>query len=121
MRASKTLVRLGVASVLIGASGYSILEAQDFLFAESLAQLSNADREAMERARRDVLGQMKQGAVSVWKDDTTGHSGEARLRRTYEQNGLMCAEVDHIIRIPSESRYVIPFCRVGDGTWRVAF
>ena len=90
-------------------------------FARTLANLSNADRAAMNRARTEVLSKMQQGAVSVWKDDKTGHSGEARIARTYAQNGMMCAEVDHFLKLPNESHYVIPFCRDGTGAWRAVF
>ena len=90
-------------------------------FTVSLAQLSNADREAMTRARNEALEKKEPGAVTVWKDNRTGHSGEARVARTYERNGLMCAEVDHLLRIPRESHYLIPFCRDATGTWRAAF
>lgn len=118
MRTPKTFMTLGVLSglVLLNAAAPPPNE-----FALSLANLSNADREAMTRSRNEVLAKMQQGAVSVWKDDRTGHSGEARLRRTYAQNGMTCAEVDHVLRLPRESHYRIPFCRDGSGAWRAAF
>lgn len=75
----------------------------------------------MGRARNEVLEKMEQGAVSTWRDDRTGHFGEARLRRTYERNGLMCAEVEYVQRIPRATQFVVPFCRMGDGSWRAAF
>jgi len=120
MRTPRTFLMLGIASALLSAPVPAAVVAQNE-FAESLAELSNADREAMERARNEVLAKMQQGAVSIWKDDKTGHSGEARLARTYQRNGLMCAEVDHFLKLPRESRYVIPFCRDASGTWRAAF
>jgi surface antigen len=91
------------------------------VFGRSLANLSDADRQAMERARNDVLAKMQAGAVAMWMDERTGHSGEARIARTYQQNGLMCAEVDHLLKLPRESRFVIPFCRDSTGTWRAVF
>jgi len=121
MRTPKTFVMLGVASALLSApvGAAAVLPQNEFV--ETLAQLSDADREAMTRARNEVLAKMQQGAVSIWKNDRTGHSGEARLARTYERNGLMCAEVDHFLKLSRESRYVIPFCRDASGTWRAAF
>jgi hypothetical protein len=119
MRTPKTFVMLGVASALLSAPVPAVAGPNEF--AESLAELSNADRQAMERARNEVLAKMQQGAVSMWKDDRTGHAGEARLARAYERNGLPCAEVEHFLKLPRESRYVIPFCRDGSGTWRAAF
>jgi hypothetical protein len=120
MRTPKTFVMLGFASVLLSAPvPAAVLPENEF--AESLAELSNADREAMERARNAVLARMEPGAVSMWKDDRTGHSGVARLARAYERNGLPCADVEHILKLPQQSRYVIPFCRDASGTWRAAF
>jgi surface antigen len=120
MRTLNPFVVLGVASALLSAPVPAAVLAQND-FAEALAELSDADREAMVRARNEVLAKMKPGAVSVWKNDRTGHSGEARLARTFERNGLMCAEVDHFLKLSRESRYVIPFCRDASGTWRAAF
>ena len=120
MHTPKTLLTIVAASALIAAAIPSILQAESF-FAQSLAELSNADRRAMERARLAVLDKKEQGGVAVWKDDRTGHAGQARVRRTYERNGMSCAEVEHILKLPKESRYVVPFCRASDGTWRAAF
>jgi len=120
MHAPKALLMIVAASALIAVSIPSVLLAENF-FAQSLAELSNADRQAMERARLAVLDKKEQGAVEIWKDDRTGHAGEARVRRTYERNGMNCADVEHIVKLPKESRFVIPFCLAGDGTWRAAF
>lgn len=120
MRRAKIFAMLGFASALLPAPvSAAALTPNDF--AETLAQLSDADREAMDRARNEVLAKMQPGAVSVWKNDRNGHSGEARLARTYERNGLMCAEVDHFLKLSRESRYVIPFCREPNGAWVAAF
>ena len=120
MRKRKTIVTLGVSAGLIALLVNAAPLGQNE-FARSLANLSNADRQAMTRARTEVLAKMQKGAVSFWKDDRTNHSGEARLTRTYAQNGMACAEVDHVLRLPRESHYRIPFCRDGTGTWRAAF
>lgn len=120
MRTLKTFLVFGVVSALLSAPVPAAVLAQNE-FAQVLATLSDADREAMTRSRNEVLAKMQPGAVSIWKNDRTGHSGEARLARTFERNGLMCAEVDHFLRFQQERRYVIPFCRDASGTWRAAF
>ena len=120
MRTPRTFLMLGIASALLSAPVPAAVLAQNE-FAQALATLSDADREAMTRSRNEVLAKMEPGAVSIWKNDRTGHSGEARLARTYERNGLTCAEVDHVLKLSRESRYVIPFCRDASGTWRAAF
>ena len=120
MRTPKTVVMLGVALALLSWPVPAAVLPQNE-FAETLAQLSDADREAMTRARNEVLAKMEPGAVAAWKNDRTGHSGQARLTRAYERNGSPCADVEHILRFSRESRYVIPFCRDARGTWRAAF
>jgi hypothetical protein len=121
MRTPKPVVMLGVALALLSAPVLPAAVLPQNEFAQTLAQLSNADREAMTRTRNEVLARMEPGAVAAWKNDRTGHSGEARLARAYERNGLPCADVEHILRFSRESRYVIPFCRDARGTWRAAF
>ena len=120
MRMPKRSIAL-VATVLLMAAAPPAIGLAQNPFARSLANLSNADREAMDRSRSEVLAKMQQGAVSIWKDDKTGHSGETRIARTFEQNGRMCAEVDHFLKLPNESHYVIPFCRDATGAWRAVF
>ena len=116
MRARHAVLGVGIASAFL--SGILLAATSP---TRALAELSAVDREAMERARSDVLEKMKPGEVSTWKDERTGHSGEARLLRTYEQNGMSCGEVEHVLRIRQVSRFVMPFCRTGEGAWRLAF
>jgi hypothetical protein len=120
MRAPGTFANLSIFAILVAVMTAPPVQAQN-VFGRLLAELSDPDRLAMARARNEVLAKAEQGAVSVWRDDRTGHAGEARVARVYERNGLMCAEVDHFLRLPRESRYVIPFCRDAGGTWRAAF
>src|SRR5216683_1806864 len=76
------------------------VEAQGiFSFGRSLAELSAADREAMTRARMEVLEKWQPGAVSAWSDKGTGHSGEVDLRRTYEMNGMPCGDVEYVLKM----------------------
>jgi surface antigen len=120
MLTPEKLVTLAVTSALIAALAPAPMQAAN-VFGHSLSELSDSDREALERAQREVLETMKPGTIAVWKDETTGHSGEARLVRSYERNGMPCGEVEHVFRIPGVSRFTMPLCRASDGTWRVAF
>ena len=119
MRTRTKLMSLAIGSALIASASLPVL-AQN-VFGRSLAQMSPADRQAMEQARREVLERNEQGAVAMWRDEATGHTGVVRLTRIYERNGMSCADVEQVLRMPTESRFVIPFCRIADGTWRAAF
>jgi hypothetical protein len=117
----RTIAVAGLLAAAMAAVVFSPVVLAATPFVRTLAELSAVDREALERAQREVLETMRPGAVSMWKDDKTGHSGEARLLRSYEQNGMACGEVEHILRFERVSRYVMPMCRVSDGTWRIAY
>ncbi len=108
---------------LITASAPAVLQAASPArsFGRWVADLSDTDREAVQRTQREVLEKMQPGTVSAWKDEKTGHSGEARLLRTYQQSGMSCAEVEHLVKITNTSRYRLPLCRANDGTWRLAY
>jgi surface antigen len=121
MRARKTLSRPGLSSALIVALVAGMLQAQGtWSLGRSLAEVTAADREAMARARGEVLDNLKPGAVSAWKDEKTGHLGKAHLLRVYEKNGMTCGDVEQILKVQQASHYVISFCRASDGTWRAA-
>lgn len=90
-------------------------------FGRMVAGLSAPEREAIRRAQREVLEKAQPGALSVWTDEKTGHSGEARIRRTYQQNGMPCAEVEHVLKVRDVSQFTLPFCRTSDGMWRLAY
>jgi len=34
---------------------------------------------------------------------------------------MPCGEIEHVFTVGGGNRYVLPFCRTGDGTWKVAF
>ena len=122
MRAPKTRLGLSVSSVLVVALVAAFLQAQGmWSLSRSLTELSTADREAMTRARSEVLNNMKPGAASSWKDEKTGHAGEVHLLRVYEMNGMTCAEVEHILKLAERRHYMRSFCRTSDGTWRAVF
>jgi hypothetical protein len=60
------------------------------------------------------------GASVNWKDPRHGQSGRASVLRIYEQDGMPCAEVEHVFTTGNRYRYVLPFCRK-DGEWKMAF
>ena len=118
MRAhSKQLFAAAVGIFLVFSP--AAVEAQRFFsLGRSLSELSSADREAMMRARIEVLDKLQPGSVAAWTDKSTGHSGEVNLRRIYEKNGMTCGDVEHILKKPEIWRFSAAFCRGGDGTWR---
>src|SRR5258708_28430106 len=103
MRTSKKFSRVAVGTALIVALVGAMMQAQGtWSLGRSVAELSATDREAMTRARGEVLDNLKPGAASTWKDEKTGHLGRAHLLRVYEMNGMTCGEVEHIVKVQEE-------------------
>ncbi len=97
----------------------AVLAQGPFSLGRSLSSLSDSDREAMRRARLEVLEKMQPGAVSVWSDNSTGHSGGVALRRIYEKDGMTCGDLDFVLKVPDMRRLQSAFCRGADGAWRL--
>ena len=111
-----------IALVIIAALAPSVIHAQGmWSLSRSLSDLSASDREAMTRARTEVLEKAQTGAVSSWSDADTGHSGEVALRRMYAKSGQICGDVEYLLKTPEMKRYNATFCRMGDGAWRAVF
>ena len=118
----KWVLVIGLGVMGMSFSGAKQAEAQSFWgFGRSLSEVSAPDRDAMKRARIDLLQKLQAGAMSTWKDEKTGHLGEVSLRRVYEQNGKPCADVEYVLKSPEVQHYLVPFCQGADGTWRAAF
>jgi surface antigen len=68
-----------------------------------------------------VLESDQVGARAPWEYAGTGRAGEVRITRVFQAKGMNCAEVEHVFTKGNGGRYVLPFCRVSDGSWKVAF
>jgi len=90
-------------------------------FGRETYRLSEPDWELLKQAVRQVLEAHKQGATADWTGTQSGRAGRATLLRVFERDGMPCGEVEHVFTAGGGSRYVLPFCRVADGTWKVAF
>jgi hypothetical protein len=67
-----------------------------------------------------VLDRYQAGAVSSWTGPGGSHAGRAELLRTFERQGLPCAEVEHRFTAGGGNPYTMPFCRVASGDWKIA-
>jgi surface antigen len=90
-------------------------------FGRDSYRLSEADWELLKQSVRQVLEAQKQGATADWAAKQSGRAGRATLLRVFERNGMPCGEIEHVFTVGGGNRYVLPFCRTGDGTWKVAF
>ncbi len=90
-------------------------------FGEDTYQLSDAAREQLKEAVRQVLENGTVGATADWRDEASGRAGRASLLRAFQRDGMTCGEVEHVFTDGKGARYVLPFCQIADGSWKVAF
>lgn len=90
-------------------------------FGRDVYKLDEADWELLKQSVRQVLEAQKQGAAATWAGKQSGRAGRATLLRVFERGGMPCGEVEHVFTAGGGNRYVLPFCRTGDGSWKVAF
>ena len=90
-------------------------------FGRDSYNLSEADWELFKQTVRHVLEAQKPGATADWAGKESGRAGRATLLRVFERDGMPCGEVEHVFTAGGGRRYVLPFCRAGDGTWKIAF
>jgi surface antigen len=118
----KSMRFLAIASVLAAtpftaASGAGLISP----FGRESFRLSAADWELLREAVRQVLEAQQDNATATWQGEQSGRAGRATLLRAFKHNGMTCGEVEHAFTAGGGNRYVLPFCRVEDGTWKVAF
>jgi len=90
------------------------------LFGRDWRRLNGKDMQLLQESVRIVLEIRAPGASKNWKDPDTGEAGRASVLRIYEQDGMPCAEIEHIFTSGNRYRYVLPFCRK-NGAWKMAF
>ena len=90
-------------------------------FGRDSYNLSEADWELFKQSVRQVLEAQKQGATADWAGKESGRAGRATLLRVFKRDSMPCGEVEHVFTAGGGRRYVLPFCRAGDGTWKIAF
>ena len=83
--------------------------------------LSKTDQELLRGAVREALNKDEAGQSAEWSDTATGMAGRATVLRVYEQGSAPCRSVEHVFTRGSGDRYVLPFCRQSDGSWKIEF
>jgi hypothetical protein len=90
------------------------------LLSRDWRRLGGKDMHLLQKTMRELLDEHSLGASANWVDPDTGVSGRASVLRIYEQDGMPCAEVEHVFTNGNRYRFVLPFCRK-DGEWKMAF
>jgi surface antigen len=90
-------------------------------FGRGAADMSEEDFALMYQAIVTALDTQKVGAATSWKNDKTGRAGRVVVQRTFTRSDMPCAEISHRFTSGGTRSYVLPFCRVADGSWKLAF
>lgn len=84
-------------------------------FTDSDLRLLNGTRDAL------LTGTADSGTKS-WSNPKSGVSGKTTLVRSFAKKGLPCREIRYDIDSRGAKRkFVVPYCRVKDGSWKLAF
>ena len=62
------------------------------------------------------------GTVERWINPKTGNSGTVKLTREFQQNGMPCRRLEHVITLPREGErtYTMNRCKTPEGEWKLA-
>lgn len=90
-------------------------------FGRDAIAMSQEDLALMHEAIDTALNAQKTGAAASWKNEKTGRAGQVVVQRTFTRSDMPCAEVLHRFTSGGGQSYVLPFCRIADGSWKLAF
>jgi surface antigen len=90
-------------------------------FSRDSAGMSEQDWTLMSNARQEVLEQYRVGATGAWQSPTSGRAGTWVVKRTYQRDGMRCAQLTHDFTSGPGYDYTVPLCQVPDGSWKLAF
>jgi len=77
--------------------------------------------ELIKESLRKAVESNKVGTEETWEYAKTGRAGVVKVTRVFQSKGMDCVEVEHMITKGTGGRYILPFCKAPDGSWKVAF
>ena len=88
--------------------------------------LKDADIVAMDGAADRILANktLKPGMSESWKGKGTGNTGKISILKAFKKYGLPCFETSYqfeFFRVADPVKYVIPWCRLSDNSWKMVF
>ena len=89
-------------------------------------KLHDADIDAIAKAEDRILAHdpIKVGIIESWEGAGTGNTGKVSVVKLYKRNGADCIQAAYdfnIARAADPIRYVLPWCKFSDGTWKLVF
>jgi hypothetical protein len=90
-------------------------------FGRPAYRLNEKDLGLLKEAVRQVLEKHQVGATAEWSDPDTGKAGQAKLLDVFTRDGMPCGQVEHVFTKGEGRSYQLPFCKMADGRWKIAF
>jgi surface antigen len=90
-------------------------------FGRPAYRLNEKDLDLLKQAVREVLEKHQVGATAEWSDPDTGKAGQAKLLDVFTRDGMPCGQVEHVFTKGEGRSYQLPFCKMADGRWKIAF
>jgi surface antigen len=85
--------------------------------------LSQDDVDRMQAAAARLYEGRSIGTVERWRNPDSKDAGEVKLLRSFESHGMPCRTIDYTVRFESRrnstDHYVLNWCRVEEGSWKV--
>lgn len=85
------------------------------------AHYQGDDTKIISRIGAEMLRDAPDGESRPWSNPQTGHGGTITMIRSYQRAGMPCRDARLSSDVGQRSVvYVLPVCRVADGTWKLA-
>lgn len=85
-------------------------------------EMTSADLTLVNKSRDELLAAKSGQPTRRWKNPETGASGVTTLAGTFTKQGLPCREIRYDIEVKGKSRrFIVPYCQVKNGSWKIAF
>ena len=85
--------------------------------------LTQDDLDRMSSAGQRLYEGVSIGTVERWRNPDSKNTGEVRLTRSFESQGMPCRTLDYTVRFATSatklSRYVINWCKIPSGEWKI--
>lgn len=86
-----------------------------------LEEFSDEDQSLFRASLKDALEHKPDGATLDWKNPNSESSGSVTPISTFEDSGMTCRKARIVNRVAeSVNESVFVFCRVSDGSWKIA-
>jgi surface antigen len=96
------------------------VNSQTYIYGSEI-ELTPKDRELLKQSLRDLLRNPTDSKISSWANQKSENSGTNTRTRRFTKNGLQCAEVVSVINAKGQnSKFTTPYCRISDGSWKIA-